>query len=568
MFFLRSAARRAVATACMLGAALSATTTVAITTTSTPSNPSTWLTAHAAGASKAGSKSAKRGLVNDGAPGQINIASEVIASNSPTFLQAYRVGEPEVDAVVRVLVERRDDGNVHVSVENCALLLRRVIGARLLDGSWSNCDIVASLPDAAAPIAAPSAIVPPAGLVELFQVRPHAGVEHFTMPEFDVWQLAADFRMCSEDDQICLAINAVTPERSLVRIDNKLIDDVTWNWSFDCVNAEFRDDRYDRPVSAPYTIVVQGRHLNQPRKSAFDVGPTVLGTFVVLDPTKGFRQNWHFNYVGANMFATPEQQMPYSLPFRIEPGATEVAVTQSAGGTFSHQGKHAYDFSMPEGTDVLAMRSGVVSSVTMDNFLSKFTKGVCPEPVTIDCKTPGSEANSVLIVHDDGSYAQYAHLQQNSAAVKVGDYVRARDLLAKSGNTGFSTNPHLHVDVFVRGRNQNDTSVPIAFRDPALAPPKHDETELPEGWSCFLNKYNGRLMYVRDGDDYDSPATVERPLAATSDDVDAAATTSTAATARVVRVQLPTMSSILWEPPRGTMILEKGLRWNATSQSE
>lgn len=499
--------------------------------------------------------------MNDGGPGLLTIEAWEMAVDSSSFLRAHRVGEPAEDAAVRILIQRRaDDGVVRVLAENCGLLLRRVVGARIRAGSWANCDIVASLPSAAAPTDAPSTIVPPAGLVELFQVRPHAGVERFTMPELDVWQLAADFRVCGEDGAVCLAINALTPERSLVRIENKLIDDVTWTWSFDCINSEFHDDHFNRAIVPPYTIVVPGRHLNQPTEMSFDLGPTVLGTFVVTDPTKPFRQNWHYNYVGANVFASPDRQVRYSLPFRVEPGATAVAVTQSAGGTFSHQGKSAYDFSMPEGTDVLAMRAGVVTSVTMDNFLSKFAKGVCPEPVTMECKTPGSEANSVLVLHDDGTYAQYAHLQQNSAVVKTGDYVGAGALLAKSGNTGFSTNPHLHVDVFVRGRNQNDSSVPIVFRDPALPAPARDVTELPQGWSRFLNKYNGQLLFVNDGDDYEEEASRTRPLAEPL-------VADTSRPARVLRLQEPLLTTMLFEPAEGTLILERGMKWNAAAKT-
>jgi murein DD-endopeptidase MepM/ murein hydrolase activator NlpD len=372
------------------------------------------------------------------------------------------------------------------------------------------------------------------------------------MPELDVWQLAADFRMCDDRGKVCLAINAVTPERSLVRVENKLIDDVTWTWSFDCINSEFRDDQTDRPVVPPYTIVVQGRHLSLPPEASFDSQPVVLGSFVVTDPTKPFRQNWHYSFVNANTFATHDSQMRYTLPFRVEPGATPVSVTQVGGGTFSHQGKSAYDFAMPEGTDVVAMRAGIVSSVTMDNFLSKFAKGVCPEPVTIDCKTPGSEANSVVVLHDDGTYAQYAHLQQNSAAVQVGDYVRSGALLAKSGNTGFSTNPHLHVNVFVRG---HESSVPITFRDPALPAPTCDTTEVPTGWSRFLNKYTGQLLFVKDGTNHEEATTPTRPFAERLE---------AAETARVLRLQEPVtvLTSTMFEPAKGTLILERGMKWN------
>ncbi|MGB8169537.1 MAG: M23 family metallopeptidase [Chthoniobacteraceae bacterium] len=42
---------------------------------------------------------------------------------------------------------------------------------------------------------------------------------------------------------------------------------------------------------------------------------------------------------------------------------------------------------------------------------------------------------------------EYLHLQKNGVLVKVGDEVQAGDLVARSGNTGCSTGPHLHFHV-------------------------------------------------------------------------------------------------------------------------
>lgn len=56
-------------------------------------------------------------------------------------------------------------------------------------------------------------------------------------------------------------------------------------------------------------------------------------------------------------------------------------------------------------------------------------------------------ANFVCVQHSDGTYARYFHLSRNGVRVKKGDRVAAGDILGLSGNTGFSSAPHLHFDV-------------------------------------------------------------------------------------------------------------------------
>src|SRR5271163_756488 len=72
---------------------------------------------------------------------------------------------------------------------------------------------------------------------------------------------------------------------------------------------------------------------------------------------------------------------------------------------------------------------------------------------------PGSGKLAVQITNDtlpgnriieelsEGHYAAYAHLRPGSLKVKVGDTVKAGDVLAHLGNTGNSSEPHLHFQV-------------------------------------------------------------------------------------------------------------------------
>jgi murein DD-endopeptidase MepM/ murein hydrolase activator NlpD len=74
----------------------------------------------------------------------------------------------------------------------------------------------------------------------------------------------------------------------------------------------------------------------------------------------------------------------------------------------------------------------------------------------------GPAANVVRILHDDGTYAVYAHLNTNTIRVRPGDRVERGDYIADSGNTGYSSGPHLHFAV-VRNVGMRIESVPITF---------------------------------------------------------------------------------------------------------
>ncbi|MBC7989060.1 MAG: M23 family metallopeptidase, partial [Luteimonas sp.] len=72
-----------------------------------------------------------------------------------------------------------------------------------------------------------------------------------------------------------------------------------------------------------------------------------------------------------------------------------------------------------------------------------------------------ARANVIRILHDDGSMGVYAHLKANGVYVQVGDRVGIGQQIALSGNTGYSSGPHLHFCLQV---NRGMRLVSIPFR--------------------------------------------------------------------------------------------------------
>jgi murein DD-endopeptidase MepM/ murein hydrolase activator NlpD len=59
----------------------------------------------------------------------------------------------------------------------------------------------------------------------------------------------------------------------------------------------------------------------------------------------------------------------------------------------------------------------------------------------------------IIIDHGYGLVTKYAH--NSKLKVEVGDLVERYDVIAKSGNSGRSSGPHLHYEVLLNGETQN-----------------------------------------------------------------------------------------------------------------
>ena len=85
------------------------------------------------------------------------------------------------------------------------------------------------------------------------------------------------------------------------------------------------------------------------------------------------------------------------------------------------------DFVADYGTNVLAVADGTV----------------------LDCSYDMAYGYILTLAHKDGVQTQYAHLSE--FLVKAGDAVRQGQIIAKTGSSGWSTGPHLHLGVLIDG---------------------------------------------------------------------------------------------------------------------
>ncbi len=128
-------------------------------------------------------------------------------------------------------------------------------------------------------------------------------------------------------------------------------------------------------------------------------------------------------------YTKPDSSYIYTLPYAPKTG---YRIIQGYKGRFSHKNQYALDFRMPIGTPIHAVRSGVVVRVKDDSDKHGRTMAFA------------QFGNHIIIYHEDGTLGYYYHISKDGSKVKVGDTVQQKQFIALSGNTGWSTTPHLH----------------------------------------------------------------------------------------------------------------------------
>jgi len=124
-----------------------------------------------------------------------------------------------------------------------------------------------------------------------------------------------------------------------------------------------------------------------------------------------------------------------------------------AGDKRSAQSYHCY------GKNILAIADGVVVAVRK-NAKDSFVDGLNAYCDSIDLR-----GNYIVIKHFDSEYSTTAHLMPGSVTVNVGDSVKQGEVIAKCGNSGNSSEPHIHFQLQTGKSFFLSAGLPIAFSD-------------------------------------------------------------------------------------------------------
>ena len=188
----------------------------------------------------------------------------------------------------------------------------------------------------------------------------------------------------------------------------------------------------------------------------------MITTLFILLASMGYK---YFNF---SIKGTPEKSLEYYLSNIFRFGGNDIKINlpfsgkwnvyQAFDDEWTHKGefKYAYDFVIKIdgksyrddgrylenyyafGQSVLAPISGYVVALRddlEDNFIGNVDR-------------INNWGNYIIIKSLDGSfYVEISHLMKNSITVKVGDYVEMGQIIGKCGNSGYSPEPHIHIQV-------------------------------------------------------------------------------------------------------------------------
>lgn len=144
----------------------------------------------------------------------------------------------------------------------------------------------------------------------------------------------------------------------------------------------------------------------------------------------------------------------YKLPMNVDD-----IVWWSGTEEPSHTGnfKHSLDFMSPEGKDIYAARDGKVVWLKKDSVVGG------DDPQYFD------EGNRIVLQHENGEFTAYEHMKSNGVFVEVGDQVKVGQKIGEVGNTGYSSEPHLHFEVFVDPDEWMSEGVTIPVKFPEVS---------------------------------------------------------------------------------------------------
>lgn len=173
-------------------------------------------------------------------------------------------------------------------------------------------------------------------------------------------------------------------------------------------------------------------------------------------------------------------EVDYALPFAGEWYTANGGVTKNTSHSWEIlPQRFAYDFMFVDeegksysgdkedlcsyycyGKDILAPADGMVVSIKNHFPDCRIMGDGQPDP-----DTPDIGGNRIIIKHSTNEYSAVCHLMPESVTVQTGQTVKRGDVIAKCGNSGNTTEPHIHFQIQNTAHFYSCLGVPVLFCD-------------------------------------------------------------------------------------------------------
>ncbi len=154
----------------------------------------------------------------------------------------------------------------------------------------------------------------------------------------------------------------------------------------------------------------------------------------------------------SSIFRFGELYTKISLPF-----SGDWTVYQSEDDEWTHKGKYKYAYDFVQKKDGLSYEK---EGLYLDDYYCFGESVLSPvngyivdsrhdlvDNIIGEVDRVNNWGNYIIIKSDLGFYVEISHLMQYSIKLNVGDYVKVNEIIAKCGNSGYSPEPHIHIQV-------------------------------------------------------------------------------------------------------------------------
>jgi len=151
------------------------------------------------------------------------------------------------------------------------------------------------------------------------------------------------------------------------------------------------------------------------------------------------------------------RELSHSWGIAAQRYAYDFLVVEPDGKAFDGEGKKPGDY-LCYGKDIIAAADGLVVKVCNRHGDSRVHGGT-----NVYCDAWDIRGNHIVIDHGGGEYSLTAHVMKDSFTVKAGDKVRQGQAIAKYGNSGNSSEPHIHFQLQTGRSFCLSAGFPVAF---------------------------------------------------------------------------------------------------------